>query len=104
MASSIEVLSELLGRPPRFLAYPWGRSSKAARQAAAGAGLEAAFSIDQPDGGRWAAARIGVTRLDGAFVFALKTSGRYLALRRSPVASGAYSLVRPLARRLRGAR
>jgi len=101
IAASIRELSGILGSPPRFLAYPWGRSSEAARRAAADAGLEAAFCIDRPDEGRFAAARVGITALDGRLAFALKTSGRYLAWRRSRLASGAYALVRPFVRRRR---
>jgi peptidoglycan/xylan/chitin deacetylase (PgdA/CDA1 family) len=101
IAASVEALTELLERPPRFFAYPWGRSSEAARRAAAAAGFEAAFSIDDVDQGRWAAPRVSVVRQDGRIVFALKTSGRYLTLRRSRLGSGGYSLVKPVVRRLR---
>jgi peptidoglycan/xylan/chitin deacetylase (PgdA/CDA1 family) len=104
IAASFEALSALSGRPPRYLAYPWGRSSQAARKAAAEAGFDAAFSIDVPHSGVYAFARVGITRLDGSLVFALKTSGRYQAVRRSPLVSGAYSLVRPIVCRLRRAR
>jgi peptidoglycan/xylan/chitin deacetylase (PgdA/CDA1 family) len=98
IAASVEALTGLVGRPPRFLAYPWGRSSEAARQAASAAGFDAAFSIDVPHDGRYAYARVGIARHDGSRTFALKTSGRYLALRRSPVVAGAYSLVKPFVR------
>jgi peptidoglycan/xylan/chitin deacetylase (PgdA/CDA1 family) len=104
IAASVQALTALLDRPPRYLAYPWGRSSKAAREAAAAAGFDAAFSIDLPYGGPYALARVGITRLDGPIVFALKTSGRYAALRRSPLVSRAYALVRPVVRGLRRAR
>jgi peptidoglycan/xylan/chitin deacetylase (PgdA/CDA1 family) len=101
IAASVEALTALAGRPPRYLAYPWGRSSEPARQAAAAAGFAAAFSIDRPHAGLYSFARVGITRLDGPIAFALKTSGRYQALRQSPVVSGAYSLVRPLMRHVR---
>jgi peptidoglycan/xylan/chitin deacetylase (PgdA/CDA1 family) len=104
IAASVLALTALSGRPPRYLAYPWGRSSEAARKAAAAAGFHAAFSIDVPHNGLYAFARVGITRLDGALVFALKTSGRYQAVRGAPLVSGAYSLLRPLVRRLRRAR
>jgi peptidoglycan/xylan/chitin deacetylase (PgdA/CDA1 family) len=101
MAASVEALTAVVGRRPRYLAYPWGRSSAAAQQAAAAAGFDAAFSIDLPHEGMYSFARVGITRLDGPIVFALKTSGRYQALRRSLPVSGAYSLVKPLVRHLR---
>jgi hypothetical protein len=48
--------------------------------------------------GPFAFERVGITRLDGKLVFALKAAGRYLAWRRSKLGSGAYALVRPLVR------
>jgi peptidoglycan/xylan/chitin deacetylase (PgdA/CDA1 family) len=99
ISTSMRVLTDVLGRQPSYLAYPWGRNSQAAREAAAAAGFEAAFSIDVPHEGQYAFARVGITRVDGPLMFALKTSGRYLALRRSRVLSAAYAGVRPLVRR-----
>jgi peptidoglycan/xylan/chitin deacetylase (PgdA/CDA1 family) len=98
IAASVETLTALVGRPPRYLAYPWGRSSEATRQAVVAAGFDAAFSLDVPHDGRYAYARVGITGLDGLGTFALKTSGRYLALRRSPFLASAYSLVKPFLR------
>jgi peptidoglycan/xylan/chitin deacetylase (PgdA/CDA1 family) len=97
---SLERLAAVVGRRPRYLAYPFGPSSPAARRAAAAAGLEAAFSIDVPDEGPYARARVQITPLDGVRLFALKTAGRYLAWRHSRLLSAVYSAVRPLARGL----
>jgi peptidoglycan/xylan/chitin deacetylase (PgdA/CDA1 family) len=95
LSASVERLKEVLGRPPRYLAYPYGHYSDDARHAAA-AQFEAAFSIDKPHDGHYAFERVQITRLDGRLVFALKTSGHYPWLRRSRVGSGAYAVVRPL--------
>jgi peptidoglycan/xylan/chitin deacetylase (PgdA/CDA1 family) len=99
LKASADRLAEILGRPPRYVAYPWGRSSPAARDAARSAGFEAAFEVDSPADGRFALARVGVTRLDGRALYALKTSGLYPHLRRSRVARGAYTAARPVIRR-----
>lgn len=104
LARSRNEFERILGRPPRYLAYPYGTTSAAAEQAASEAGFEAAFTIDRADGGRFARCRVGVTRLDGKRMYALKTSGLYVRWRRAPVAGHAYELVRPLVQRARHAR
>ena len=96
---SIERLSELVGGPPRYLAYPYGRSSPAARQVAAEEGFSAAFSIDAPDEGVFAWERVQITPRDGRMLFGLKASGRYLRLRYSKPLSATYRLFKPLVRR-----
>jgi peptidoglycan/xylan/chitin deacetylase (PgdA/CDA1 family) len=96
--ASIEALREAVGRSPRYLAYPFGRQSPAARAAAESAGLEAAFTIDARHEGDYAYERVQITPLDGPRLFALKTSGRYMALRRSRIVSAGYSIVRPAVR------
>lgn len=98
--ASVERLSTVLGRRPRYFAYPYGRSSPYAIDAAADR-FEAAFTIDEPHAGPYAFERVGISRLDGMLVFAVKASGRYLTLRRSTLGSAAYSLVRPLLPRTR---
>src|SRR6266545_2896120 len=99
LLTSIVRLTEILGRRPRFLAYPFGPSSAEARAAAEACGFEAAFSIDALDEGPSARERVQITPLDGPLVYALKTSGLYLAWRRSVLGSRAYALVRPLRRK-----
>ena len=95
-------LEDILGRAPRYLAYPYGRSSATARAVAESCGLRAAFGIDAPHGGRFAFERVQITPLDGPRLFALKTSGRYMAWRHSKLVSSGYALVRPVARRVLG--
>lgn len=93
---SREVLEEVVGRVPRHLAWPFRDGAPAARGVAEELGFATAFSIDLPDAGRFSRARVQVTPLDGAGVFAVKTSGRWLDLRHHPVADGAYRVVRGL--------
>ncbi len=95
LGASFQVLQEVLGRKPRYLAYPYGRYSETA-ECTAERYFEASFSIDMPHGGRHAFERVGITRLDGMLLFAVKTSGRYLRWRRSRLGSAGYALARPL--------
>jgi peptidoglycan/xylan/chitin deacetylase (PgdA/CDA1 family) len=99
LRTSISRLEELVGERPRFLAWPYGQSSDAAREAAQAAGLEAAFTLEQVDGGRYAMARVPIERQDGRTGFALKTSGRYARLARSGVVRKGAALLRPRSRR-----
>src|SRR5206468_992097 len=86
-------LAEILGEPPRFLAWPYGSSSAQGEAAAAAVGFEAAFSTDMPTTSRYAISRVPIYRLDGRVLLALKTSGRYTRLRRSVVVDSTYSAV-----------
>ncbi len=100
---SLEILSNMLNRRPRYLAYPFGLSSADTHTAAGEIGLEAAFSIDALHAGPFAYKRVQITPLDGPRLFALKTSGRYMSLRKSRLVSAGYAVVRPVVRRvLRG--
>lgn len=94
LRASIERLSEILDRRPRYLAYPFGPSSEEARRAAKEIGFDAAFSIDEPGDGPYARERVQITPLDGSLTFAVKTSGRYLAWRRSRLGALAAPLLR----------
>jgi peptidoglycan/xylan/chitin deacetylase (PgdA/CDA1 family) len=96
LRASYERLRELLGKPPRFLAWPYGSSSEESEAAALAAGFEAAFAFNTPTAGRYSIGRVPIYRLDGRALFALKTSGRYFPVRRSPIVESAYSLLRPL--------
>jgi peptidoglycan/xylan/chitin deacetylase (PgdA/CDA1 family) len=101
---SVERLTDILGRRPRYLAYPFTTASTVAREAVAAAGFEAAFSINRPAEGRFARARVPITPLDGRLAFAFKTSGRYFPIRHSRIPSSGYALLKPLIRsRRRGA-
>ncbi len=101
LAASCAALLELLGRPPRHLAYPFSTGSPAAREAARRLGFEAAFSIDRRDDGPYARGRVPVTPLDGARSFAVKTSGRYLQLRHHPAVVAAWPVAGRAARAVR---
>jgi peptidoglycan/xylan/chitin deacetylase (PgdA/CDA1 family) len=98
LADAAEALERITGRRPRYLAYPYGPSSPAAERAARRSGLTAAFTVDEPERGRFALARVGITARDGTATYALKTSGRYLALRHRPWLDRAYRAVRPVVR------
>ncbi|MDQ1449247.1 MAG: hypothetical protein QOC79_2218, partial [Actinomycetota bacterium] len=51
--ASRKILADVLGREARFLAYPYGSQSPAARRAVESYGFESAFSIGQRDEGRF---------------------------------------------------
>ena len=89
------------GVEPRYLAWPYGRTSAAGIEAARAAGFEAAFTTDLPTAGAYTITRVPIYRPDGRTLFSLKTSGRYVGLRRHSVVGGAYSVVEPVVSRLR---
>jgi peptidoglycan/xylan/chitin deacetylase (PgdA/CDA1 family) len=98
--TSVERLTAILGRPPRYLAYPFGRASAAAAAEASRLGLRAAFALDRPQSisGDFAIERIPVVPADIGPAFAFKTSGRYIGLRHSAPVRVLYGAVRPLVR------
>lgn len=96
---SLDDLERITGRRPRYLAYPYGRSSASARRVVAELGLSAAFSIDKRGNGPFERERVPITPLDSDPLFSFKTSGRYLAVRWSPPVAAVYRVVKPLARR-----
>jgi peptidoglycan/xylan/chitin deacetylase (PgdA/CDA1 family) len=87
-------LARVLGRVPRYLAYPYGRQSADTRRAAEAAGFEDAFLFDQVGAGRFARERVSVDGHEGRARLRLKTAGGYLARRRSPLGAACASLVR----------
>jgi peptidoglycan/xylan/chitin deacetylase (PgdA/CDA1 family) len=97
---SIERLTDLLGRRPRYLAYPYGRVSEAAAGEVERLGLRAAFALErpQPINGRFALRRIPIFPADTGPVFALKTTGLYVGWRQSTPIRAGYRAVRPLVR------
>jgi peptidoglycan/xylan/chitin deacetylase (PgdA/CDA1 family) len=97
---SVACLTELLGRPPRYLAYPYGRASAAAADEAERLGLRAAFALErpQPVQGRFAVRRTPIFPADSGPVFALKTTGYYVTWRQSAAIRAGYRAVRPLVR------
>jgi peptidoglycan/xylan/chitin deacetylase (PgdA/CDA1 family) len=102
LSQSRATLHELLGRPPRHLAYPFTTGSAQAQEAARRQGFEAGFSIDRRGDGPFARGRVPVTPLDGARSFAVKTSGWYLALRHHPATVAAWPVAGRVARAVRG--
>jgi peptidoglycan/xylan/chitin deacetylase (PgdA/CDA1 family) len=104
IAASRKMLADILGREPRFLAYPYGSQSREARRAVESCGFERAFSIGQRDEGRFGRERVTIRPADNRALYAFKTSGRYLAMRESRLGDRVFSLIRPLvhARRARG--
>jgi peptidoglycan/xylan/chitin deacetylase (PgdA/CDA1 family) len=98
--ASVERLTELLGRPPRYLAYPYGRASPAAAEEAKRLGLRGAFALDRPQivSGCFAMKRIPIFPADTVPIFALKTTGYYFGWRQSAPVRAGYRAVRPLVR------
>ena len=92
-------LQELVGRAPRFLAWPFRDGSPDAQAIAEQVGFDAAFSIDLPHAGRFSFERVQVTPRDNPAMFALKTSGRYMQLRHHKALARAYRLSRAAQRR-----
>ena len=97
---STAVLSEALGRRPRYLAYPFGPCTHASQNVARLRGYEAAFTIDMRHAGQFAWGRVAVQPSDSLRLFRLKTSGWYAPLRFNPAADLAAAATRPV-RRLR---
>jgi len=95
---SVGRIEEMLGRPPRYLAYPYGRSSETARRAAREAGFAEAFALEWEDG-PLSRSRTPIFPADVGWRFAFKASGRYAALRRSRPVAGGYERLRPVLRR-----
>ncbi len=97
---SVEHLTALLGRPPSYLAYPYGRAAQAAATEAGRLGLRGAFALErpQPINGRFAMRRIPIFPADHGPVFALKTAGFYVGWRMSTPVRAGYRAVRPLVR------
>ena len=85
LARSVDILTDLLGRAPRFLAYPWGRVSPDVEDAATKLGFLAAFTIGIRDRGPFARARVPVRRVHAAWQFPIQTSGYWPLLRFSRV-------------------
>jgi peptidoglycan/xylan/chitin deacetylase (PgdA/CDA1 family) len=85
LAQSVEVLRDVLGRPPRFLAYPWGQVTPEVKDAAARLGFLAAFTIGTRDQGTFARARVPIRRINAPWQFSIQTSGYWPALRFSRI-------------------
>lgn len=77
LRASRDALAEILGRPPRFLAWPYGSSSNESRAAAAELGFDAAFGVEGSTTDRFAIERVLIYRSDGRVALALKTSPHF---------------------------
>jgi peptidoglycan/xylan/chitin deacetylase (PgdA/CDA1 family) len=100
LEAAVERLTTLLGRPPRFHAYPYGRTSAEAAALVERAGFRSAFVLDrpQPVTGVFALPRVPIVPADAGPLFALKSSGRYSGVRHSAPVRHAYRVVRPVVR------
>lgn len=103
LQSSTRILAGIIDRSPRFLAYPFGRSSPDVRRIISEMGFAAGFTVTpyHAEGPR-EYDRVAVWPTDSMFLFALKASGRYLDLRRSPMARAVHALTRRVLRRPNG--
>ena len=95
VADSTATLAGLLGRRPRYFAYPYGNHSEAVLKVVETSGYEAAFSVHLGSG-PLARRRVQIRPGESARSFAFKTSGWYEPAR----ATGAARLVGRLARRI----
>lgn len=96
---SVDHLNAVLGRRPRYLAYPYGRQSAATRAAAKAAGFEDAFLFDDLAVGRFGRERVSIDGHESTLRLRLKTSGQYLRRRRSPLGMATAAVVRRARRR-----
>ena len=69
-------LADLVGRPPRAFAYPYGVFDRNAQRAVEAAGYQIAFSVHD-DAGRFAISRVDVNAFDTLLSFRLKTLPPY---------------------------
>lgn len=91
---SVTRLREILGRQPRYLAYPYGHQSPATWASAAEAGFSHAFLFDDVEKGQLAQERVSVDGREGQVRIRLKTAGGYLARRHSRLGTAAASMIR----------
>jgi peptidoglycan/xylan/chitin deacetylase (PgdA/CDA1 family) len=102
LRSSVEILERLLGRPPRYLAYPFGTHSPQVEAIAAETGFSAVLTAFEDGAGGtpgFAHERVDMDGRESALRLRLKTRGGYLALRRSRAGAAAAAIVRWVVRR-----
>lgn len=99
LQASVARLREILGRQPRYLAYPYGRQSPATWASVAEAGFSHAFLFDDAEAGDLAHERVSVDGREGWVRLRMKTAGGYLARRHSRLGSAAASMIRLVAPR-----
>jgi peptidoglycan/xylan/chitin deacetylase (PgdA/CDA1 family) len=98
IVASLNELEGLLGRRPRYLAYPFGAAPVRSSAWLDSLGLAAAFTIDRRSTEPWSYERVQITPLDGRRLFGFKTRGFYLRARWSMPVALAYAAVKPLMR------
>lgn len=96
---AVDRLTTVLGRSPRYLAYPYGRHSQAVRSLVEAAGFDAAFLFNEAGTGPYALERVSMDGYEGRLRLRLKTAGGYLERRRSRAGHAAASVVRRVVRR-----
>jgi peptidoglycan/xylan/chitin deacetylase (PgdA/CDA1 family) len=98
--TSVEKLAEILGRPPQYLAYPFGPTTAEVSDIVKRCGLEAAFTLERPHAGRFAWERVWIRPRHGLRIFGLKTSGYWSASWRwSTIGRMGAAAVRPFVNR-----
>jgi peptidoglycan/xylan/chitin deacetylase (PgdA/CDA1 family) len=75
-----ERIEDELGRPCRFLSYPYGEQDSRVRAAARSAGYAGAFALRAQRGDPYAIPRVDIYRSDGRLRFGLKTSVAYRSI------------------------
>ncbi len=94
LALSFTTLTSILGRPPRYLAYPYGRHSTETQRAAKAVGFEDAFLFDDVGAGPFARERVSMDGFESRARLRLKTAGGYLKRRRSNLGNAVASIAR----------
>jgi len=95
---SVLALQAVIGRRPRYLAYPYGGQSSDVRALTEAAGFAAAFGFNELGAGTYGLERLSLDGSESRLRLRLKTAGGYLARRHSRLGELAGSAVR-LARR-----
>jgi peptidoglycan/xylan/chitin deacetylase (PgdA/CDA1 family) len=102
LRASVDIIEGVVGRRPRYLAYPFGTHSPQAEAIAAQAGFSAALTAFATGAGGtpgFAYERVDMDGHESTLRLALKTRGGYLAMRRSRAGTAAAAAVRRVVRR-----
>jgi peptidoglycan/xylan/chitin deacetylase (PgdA/CDA1 family) len=94
LRASVARLREILGRRPRYLAYPYGRQTPGTWASVTEAGFSRAFLIGGVEAGKFAQERVGIDGREGCARLWLKTAGGYAAGRQSRLGNVASSITR----------
>jgi peptidoglycan/xylan/chitin deacetylase (PgdA/CDA1 family) len=101
LSKSLEILTELNGAAPPFLAYPYGETTPVLEQVVAELGFHSAFTIDMRDGGRWARGRVPIRRDHPTWLFGSLTSRHWEEILYSRLGHTLRSSLGAVKRRLR---